>query len=98
MVFNTSNLIGFVLFYRVHHGQITSNQVLLPVINRLRSKTVEQVNRLRVSSFCYMFDGVKCHFQQYFSYIVAVSFIGGGNRRTQRKEKIRTHNISGDGH
>jgi hypothetical protein len=21
-----------------------------------------------------------CHFQQYFSYIVAVSFIGGGNR------------------
>jgi hypothetical protein len=23
--------------------------------------------------------------QQYFSYIVAVSFIGGGNRRTQRK-------------
>ena len=29
--------------------------------------------------------GVKCHFQQYFSYIVAVSFIGGGNRRTERK-------------
>ena len=26
-----------------------------------------------------------CHFQQYFSYIVAVSFIGGRNRRTQRK-------------
>jgi len=25
------------------------------------------------------------HFQQYFSYIVAVSFIGGGNRRTRRK-------------
>ena len=24
--------------------------------------------------------GVSCHFQQYFSYIVAVSFIGGGNR------------------
>ena len=28
---------------------------------------------------------VQRHFQQYFSYIVAVSFIGGGNRRTQRK-------------
>jgi hypothetical protein len=27
----------------------------------------------------------KHHFQQYFSYIVAVSFIGGGNRGTQRK-------------
>jgi hypothetical protein len=25
------------------------------------------------------------HFQQYFSYIVTVSFIGGGNRSTQRK-------------
>jgi len=25
------------------------------------------------------------HFQQYFSYIVAVSFIGGGNRSTRRK-------------
>jgi len=24
-------------------------------------------------------------FQQYFSYIVAVSFIGGGNRSTRRK-------------
>jgi hypothetical protein len=23
--------------------------------------------------------GIKRHFQQYFSYIVAVSFIGGGN-------------------
>ena len=37
---------------------------------------------------CYMFvcfDCVSCHFQQYFSYIVAVSFIGGGNWRTWRK-------------
>jgi hypothetical protein len=25
------------------------------------------------------------HFQQYFSYIVAVRFIGGGNRSTRRK-------------
>jgi len=24
-------------------------------------------------------------FQQYFSYIVVISFIGGGNRSTQRK-------------
>jgi hypothetical protein len=32
-----------------------------------------------------MFDGAKRHFQQYFSYIVAVSFIGGGNRRILRK-------------
>jgi hypothetical protein len=32
-----------------------------------------------------LFDGVYCLFQQYFSYIVAVSFIGGGNRRTRKK-------------
>jgi ABC-type spermidine/putrescine transport system permease subunit II len=29
--------------------------------------------------------GVSRHFQQYFSYIVTVSFIGGGNRSTRRK-------------
>jgi len=29
--------------------------------------------------------GVKRHLQQYFNYIVAVSFICGGNRNTQRK-------------
>jgi hypothetical protein len=29
--------------------------------------------------------GVKSHFQQYFSYIVAVSFIGGGNWNNLRK-------------
>jgi len=29
--------------------------------------------------------GVQHHFQQYFSYIVAVSFIGGGNWSTRRK-------------
>jgi len=27
---------------------------------------------------------VKSHFQQYFSNIVAVSFLGGGNRTTRR--------------
>ena len=32
--------------------------------------------------------GVKRYFQQYISYIVAVSFIGEGNRRTQRKRPI----------
>ena len=31
------------------------------------------------------FYGVKRHFQQYFSYIVAVGFIDGGNRSGRRK-------------
>ena len=33
----------------------------------------------------FLFDGAEHHFQPYISYIVAVSFIGGGNRRTRRK-------------
>jgi hypothetical protein len=51
-------------------------------------------------------------FQQYFSYIVAASFIGGGNRSTRHKALtnlntkccimymggIRIHNVSGDRH
>jgi hypothetical protein len=32
-----------------------------------------------------MFEGVKHHFQQYFSYFVAVILIGGGNWSTRRK-------------
>jgi len=55
------------------------------------------------------FYGVLRHFQHYFSYIyiVAVSFIGGGNRSTRRKPPtcrkslanfITYCNISGDRH
>ena len=36
------------------------------------------------TNVCLLFD-VKRHFQQYFSYIVVVSFISGGNRRIRRK-------------
>ena len=52
------------------------------------------------------------HFQQYFSYIVTVSFIGGGNHRLVASQcqtlshnvvhlaliEMRTHNISGEWH
>jgi len=34
-----------------------------------------------------MFDGVLRHFQQCLSYMVAFSFIGGGNRKTRRKPR-----------
>jgi hypothetical protein len=34
---------------------------------------------VRFNLFLCLVSGVKRHFQQYFSYIVAVSFIGGGN-------------------
>ena len=42
--------------------------------------------------------GVQRHFQQYVSYIVAVSFIGGGNQSTRTKpstcRKSLTHFIT----
>jgi hypothetical protein len=37
---------------------------------------------VRLRAFCKI---IRLHFQQYFSYIVAVSFNGGGNGRTRRK-------------
>jgi len=36
-------------------------------------------------SYGWLVYGVQCHFPQYFSYIVTVSFIGGGNREYQEK-------------
>ena len=43
--------------------------------------------------------GVYRHFQQYYCYILAVSFIGGGNRSTQRKPlslQSASHNVESD--
>ena len=37
--------------------------------------------------------GVEGHFQQYFIYIVVASFIGGGNRSTQRKPLTNFYHI-----
>jgi hypothetical protein len=34
------------------------------------------------------------HFQEYFSYIVVVSFIGEGNRRTRRKPPTRLKSLT----
>jgi hypothetical protein len=42
-------------------------------------------NRTKILGWVGFVYSVKCHFQQYFSYIVAVSFIGGGNLSTWRK-------------
>jgi hypothetical protein len=38
--------------------------------------------------------GIQPNYQQYFSYILSVSFIGGGIWNTQ----IQTRNVSGDRH
>ena len=42
-----------------------------------------------ISMEFFLFDGVQRHFQQNFSYIVAGSFIGRGNRMTRRKPPTR---------
>ena len=55
--------------------------------------TCHQCRKIKKVITKYMFGlvwfyGVKGHFQKYLSYIVAVSFIGGGNRSTRRKPRI----------
>jgi hypothetical protein len=53
--------------------------------SRIRYSVVRQCNTSWAKGLFCLFDGVEHHFQQYFSYIVPVSFIVGGNRRTRRK-------------
>ena len=55
-----------------------SNLLCCGLFNGLRSECVVRLLIL-------VFYSVERHFQQYFSYIVAVSFIGGGNRSTRGK-------------
>jgi hypothetical protein len=52
--------------------------------NRYYDNTVDTQQQQHYSLFC-LFNGFIHHVQQHFSYIVEVSFIGGGNRRTRRK-------------
>ena len=49
------------------------------------------INILHANDMILMVNGVYRHFQQYFSYVVAVSFIGGGNRSTQRIYDIQCY-------
>jgi len=56
------------------------------LVNRYGGVSVSQLimDMIRLSFAC-LLDGVERHFQQYFSNIVSINFIGGGNWRTQRK-------------
>jgi hypothetical protein len=49
------------------------------------SDTFFKVNSRLFNKVLLMVVRVLSHFQQYFSYIMAVSFIAGGNQITQRK-------------
>jgi hypothetical protein len=59
---------------------------LMVSYDRLKSNNIKvRKNWLKQGTHLY---GVKPHFQQYFIHIVAVSFIGGGNRSKRRKPHI----------
>ena len=40
----------YILLFRIHQGQLSSNQVLLPVMDKLRQTTSTQIGQARVSS------------------------------------------------
>jgi hypothetical protein len=83
-------------FYFIFHGMTTksSKEVIIyhvilhwPVdIDRLKKLKLGQINPVSIE----IWNSIQLlhfieYFQQYFSYVVAVSYIGGGSRRTQRK-------------
>jgi hypothetical protein len=55
-----------------------------PPLNKKNKRKPEPSTATTANRYVCLFDGVLCHFQQYFSYIVAVSFIGGGLGENQR--------------
>ena len=66
--------------WRYAHAMLFS-QLSMP-LNEYRLNMTHNVHPWMVYGLVY---GVECHFQQYFSYIRAVSFFGEGNRSTWRK-------------
>ena len=46
-----------------------------------------QIGHSHRTLFDWLVYCVWCHFQQYFSYIMAVSFVSGGNRNTRRNHR-----------
>ena len=51
-VFNALSELFYVFLCRIHHGQIVSNRVLVPVIDSLRKHAKSRVHELRVSEMC----------------------------------------------
>lgn len=96
-VFLTVNFQYFVVAYLYHHTELTylkclavSMQCKIHVAIFIISPFT-QSNQRGWASWCF-----RLHFQQYVTYIMAVSLIGGGNRSIRRKPPQVTgklHNI-----
>jgi hypothetical protein len=85
-----SILFGFSLLYSEAWSLITTWFRMWE--NKARRKAVAavvwpepKISYYSIILFVCFFDGVERHFQQYFSYIVEVSFIDEWKRRTRRK-------------
>ena len=74
------------LFYYLYSMASSRIQWLLPVFNGFFPYSSIH-NRVMVRV-------VVSNFQQYFRYIVAISFIGGGNRNTRRKPPTCTKSLT----
>ncbi|XP_006813674.2 WD repeat-containing protein 3 [Saccoglossus kowalevskii] len=70
---------------RVHHGQITSDQLLLPVIDSLRQHTVSKVNELR-DTIGYNMAGLK-YIQRDIESKQEVQFFADATDRFQEKKR-----------
>ena len=81
------------IFYMVverveHYFDVCSGQLIVTCVVGKTEIPIHQESFNRCTSKWYMHShgyGVERHFQQYFSYIVAVNFMCGGIRSTQRK-------------
>jgi hypothetical protein len=58
---------------------------LLPLSQKYQKLTLGVGRVLGIKVVRVVVFKLKCHFQQYFSYISEVSFIGEGNRKTWRQ-------------
>ena len=64
------------------------SQILIVLQNMTISSSQNSSELKVVELQVVVWFGFMVHFEQYFSYIVAVSFIGGGNWSTRRKPPI----------
>ena len=105
-VFRPPGLLFNIMTYYVVSNRksyiLSKNQNKNMLQNHRYSFAIEQISIKRGQIFDSLVGvrgyNVQRHFQQYFSYIVAVSFIGGGNQSTRRKPTTRHKSLTNLAH